>query len=332
MTTPTLRVVADESSPTPASVNSPIASDEFDPELDLKGFEDEEDDNRLSAPVTTDKGDAFRRMLRPVGYAFGGLVVLVIAGIMYLQINSSSDTTRIPAPVTAKVDVLEAAMRNAEPASPAPDTNSDATRGVVERAVPTSSDSPSETVSPAPIIPEAPAVALSQPPVPYALLEEMSGTISAIQAITDDIRSDIASHKTQLGRIQNDISLLQTSAIEDRGRVDNLVADFAQLRRTVAEINTAKTRETRALQRQLSLQKKAAKELQAAPKVRPGFQLVSVSQWGEDYLATLSFNGQLPVLGKGDVLDGWTITDIGAHTVAVVRAADGATATLVKGV
>ncbi|MGE0116209.1 MAG: hypothetical protein AB7T07_15165 [Steroidobacteraceae bacterium] len=334
MSSPNLRVVADENTPTSSMVpDDPPTTpgDTFDPLLDLGEMELKDDERRHMPADNANEEGALQRMLRPILYGVGGIIALIVVAILFIRLSASPDTANVTPSISAKVDVLEAAIHNA------------ASTGLAhgsDQQVTSADEAPAENVAvlpalPAPSTPTNTPVStpepLPEPTIPHALIMEMSATVSALQQIISDVRATIADQQERVGEVQATLAQLQATTVEDRTHIDRLSREIADIRRAVTEANATKSRETQALQRQLSLQRKAAKELQAAPKVRPGFQLASVTQWGEDALATFSYNGQLQVLGKGDVLDGWTLVRIDGNTVRVVRAADGATATLVKG-
>ena len=146
--------------------------------------------------------------------------------------------------------------------------------------------------------------------------------------MTNTLRDGYAEQQAHIHKMRDELALLQASSEATSMRVDGIAADFAQLRRTLDDVSSQKSRQVTALQRQLTTQKLALNAQTAARQEKPAFLLAGVTVWGSEYLATVSANGTSRDLAQGDIFDGWKVTSLTASSITLVRLQDGVTATL----
>lgn len=328
MTAAPLRVVkdgaSDESDVPETDLTEPrISVTDFDPELDLGPLEEEEEASDQPEPKSP---HPLGRLFRFVAFGFVGVIALFVGLIMTLRGGGSPSNAP---PLTARVEVLEAAMQ------PAPVHSNDELNGIDtarplqhESAEPTSPETIArghvlriQDQSNAEQVPQA-TEPLGRPQ------DDVLSIIAELRQITDETRAGYAEERAHLRNMQEEILEIRTSSEATNLRVDMLVADVAQVRHSLEDLTKQKSRQMSALQQQLSHQQKRLEVQLAVREERPPFQLSSVTQWGGDYLANVSLNGMSRELGQGDVFEGWKITGIHANSISVVRLRDGVAATL----
>jgi hypothetical protein len=168
--------------------------------------------------------------------------------------------------------------------------------------------------------------------------DDVLAVIDELRQITNTLRDGYAEQLRHIHKMQGDLAGLQASSEATNMRVDDIAADFAQLRRTLDDLSSQKGHQVETLQRQLTTQKRQItsqkRELERQKAVRqekPLFLLTGVTVWGSDYLATVSANGLSRDLGQGDIFDGWKVTSLSANSMTLVRLQDGVNATLSVG-
>lgn len=333
MTAAPLRVVKDGASdeidvPETDLTEPQISVTDFDPELDLGPLEEE---NGASDQPEPKSPHPLARLFRFVAYGFIAVIVLFAGLIMTLRGGSLPSNTP---PLTARVEVLEAAMQ------PAPVHSNDELNGIDtarplqhERAEPTTATPTSpETIARGNVLPIQDQSNAEQDPQAAEPLgqpqHDVLAIIAELRQITDETRAGYAEERAHIRTMQEELLAIRTSSEATNLRVDQLVADVAQVRHSLEDLTKQKSRQMSALQQQLSHQQKRLEVQQAVREERPPFQLSSVTQWGGDYLANVSLNGMSRELGQGDVFEGWKITGINANSISVVRLRDGVAATL----
>lgn len=331
MSGPVLRVVQEDVAtfghgPVTVALEATNPDLSFDPELDLGAIEEEESDRIAESrePVATSKS-VLGRMFRWIAFGFGGLVMVLVVLVLVMRGNKAPGN--VP-PVTAKVDVLEAAMQEQE-------------ESAVEEAIPTATASAEETELPASIPDFQPPITLAPTSAALAAApavasvdaassarDEILAVIDELRQVTNTVRDGYAEQQAHIRKMQDELALLQTSSEATNMRVDGIAADFAQLRRTLDDVSSQKSRQVTTLQRQLITQKRELETQKAVRQEKPAFLLASVTVWGSDYLATVSANGLSRDLGQGDIFDGWKVTALSPGSITLVRLQDGVTATL----
>ncbi|MFZ5603095.1 MAG: hypothetical protein ACOY7J_11645 [Pseudomonadota bacterium] len=331
MSGPVLRVVQEDVAtfghgPVTVALEATNPDLSFDPELDLGAIEEEESDRIAESrePVATSKS-VLGRMFRWIAFGFGGLVMVLVVLVLVMRGNKAPGN--VP-PVTAKVDVLEAAMQEQE-------------ESAVEEAIPTATAPAEETELPASIPDFQPPITLAPTSAALAAApavasvdaassarDEILAVIGELRQVTNTLREGYAEQQAHIHTMQGELALLQASSEATNMRVDGIAADFAQLRRSLDDVSSQKSRQATTLQRQLTTQKRELEMQKAVRQEKPTFLLAGVTVWGSDYLATVSANGLARDLGQGDIFEGWKVTSLSASSITLVRLQDGVTATL----
>lgn len=301
----------------------------FDPELDLAGLQQDDDEPVESERPQSSAPGGFSGFMRMALYGFGLLMILLIALILYAR--GSQGPSSAP-PTTAKVDVLERALANQVERDVA-DAESPVTEEVLTQEPPVQSVQPREAAPGAHLL-EAPMMAVTSH---GASADQVMSVIAEIQQILEEQRGLIQSHQERNRQFQADLEAIRTSSEATNRRVDSLAADIAQVRHSLEDLTAKATSKVTQLQRQLvakqQQQAKADEARQSALRAEPPpFRLVTVTLWGSDYIATLALSsGVQRDLTVGEMIEGWKVTDITASGVAVLRLRDGVNMTLAMG-
>lgn len=307
----------------------PVQSAEYDLDLDLRSFEDDDiegDPEPAQQEPKEKQGGGLAGFVKAIASLVGVLMILFVAIAMYAGGSKDPAMTK---PIAAKVDVLEMAGRIDRPA-PEPVLSASEEEPAIVRK---------EQTPPSPV--DA-AVAQSLDPGSHPESEttnqNLISTESPATATQDDVMSFIAEARQllaeqqdaikvnleQIRQFQDEIHSIRTSSEATDKRVGELINDVALVRHSLEDLTAKQDTRVAHLQRQLTDKQQQERAEAARYQEPPAFRIQGITQWGADSIATLILSsGRRHDVTLGDEAEGWKITGISATTVAVSRLRDG---------